>query len=110
MLSSGTPTTFPTSRYEVQGAVVPHNSEESRNNVRIPAYHRLDVSATLNLNPDKTKKWDSELVFSVYNLYARKNPFSIYFQQNEDDRRVTEAIQYSVIGTLVPAISYNFNF
>ena len=110
VLSSGTPTTFPTSRYEVQGAVVPHNSEESRNNVRIPAYHRLDVSATLNLNPDKTKKWDSELVFSVYNLYARKNPFSIYFQQNEDDRRVTEAIQYSVIGTLVPAISYNFNF
>jgi hypothetical protein len=110
VLSSGTPTTFPTSRYEVQGAVVPHNSEESRNNVRIPAYHRFDVSATLNLNPDNKKRWDSELVFSVYNLYARKNPFSIYFQQNEYDSRITEAIQFSVIGSVVPAVSYNFNF
>ena len=70
----------------------------------------MDISATLNLNPDKKKKWDSELVFSIYNLYARKNPFSIYFQQNVDNPAITEAIRFSVIGNPVPGISYNFNF
>ncbi len=110
VFSTGTPTTFPTSRYEIQGAIVPHNSTESRNNYRIPAYHRMDISATLNLNPDKKKRWDSELVFSIYNLYGRKNPFSIYFQQNVDNPAITEAIRFSVIGNPVPGISYNFNF
>lgn len=41
---TGTPTTFPTSRYQVQGILIPHNIYESRNNVRIPSYNRLDIS------------------------------------------------------------------
>lgn len=110
VFSTGTPTTFPTSRYQIQDAIIPHNSGESRNNYRIPAYHRLDFSATLNLNPEGKKKWDSELVFSLYNVYARKNPFSIFFQQNEENPAITEAVRFSVIGSVVPGISYNFNF
>jgi len=63
----------------------------------------------------KERKLDDYWVFSFYNLYARRNPFSIYFSQT--DERVpqgtpidSQAIQLSIIGTIVPAISYNFRF
>ena len=46
-LASGTPGTFPTNRFEYEGIVVPQNYGNTRNNYRIPAYHRLDLAATL---------------------------------------------------------------
>mgnify|MGYP000078053018 CR=1 FL=1 len=116
---SGTPSTFPTSRYVVQDILIPYNALESRNNVRLPAYHRLDVSfrlegRTVKRNGNARKNSDY-WVFGVYNLYGRRNPFSIYFTQGKD--RVTqgspinsEARQLSIIGTVVPSVSYNFKF
>ncbi len=114
-LISGTPATFPTNRIELQGYVIPHNSEDRRNNYRIPAYHRLDISATLYPKKKENRKNDSYWVFSVYNLYNRRNPFSIYFQQSET-RPIggqplnTEAVRFSVIGSFIPSVSYNFKF
>ncbi|MBL4709189.1 MAG: TonB-dependent receptor [Flavobacteriales bacterium] len=108
--SSGTPATFPTNRYEIQGIVLPHNDEDARNNFRIPSYHRFDISATLTPKKNKDRKFKGEWVFSVYNLYSRRNPFSIFFEQDDLDPRVTNAIRFSVIGSFVPAVSYNFNF
>jgi hypothetical protein len=115
---TGTPTTFPTSRFILQDLLIPYNANESRNNIRLPNYHRLDFSARLEgkkTRRDKNRKIRDYWVFSVYNLYVRKNPFSIYFSQR--DLRVTDgtpitskAVQLSIIGTLVPAISYNFKF
>ncbi|MEY4930591.1 MAG: hypothetical protein RI909_1315 [Bacteroidota bacterium] len=116
---SGTPSTFPTSRYVMQGVLIPYNADDSRNNVRLPAYHRLDVSfrlegKTVRRNGNARKNSDY-WVFGVYNLYARKNPFSIYFTQGTE--RVaqgspinSEARQLSIIGTIVPSVSYNFKF
>jgi len=112
---SGSPITFPTSRFEQQGYVIPHNSNESRNNVRIPLYHRLDLGATLKGKKKPGKKWYGEWVFSIYNVYARRNPFAIYFRP-EDTRPTgldpvqTEAIKLSVIGNFIPSVSYNFKF
>ena len=108
--SSGTPATFPTNRYEIQGVVLPHNDKDARNNYRIPDYHRLDISATLTPEKNKDRKFKGEWVFSVYNVYNRRNPFSIFFQQDDADPRVTNAVRFSVIGNFVPAVSYNFNF
>ncbi len=112
---SGTPTNFPTNRIELQGYVIPHNSEGQRNNVRIPAYHRLDVSARLNNRPKEGKRWESYWIFGVYNVYNRRNPFSIYFRQQQQrpaaDQPVdTEGVRFSVIGNFIPAVSYNFKF
>lgn len=119
VFTSGTPTTFPTSRYVLQGMTIPYNANGSRNNLRIPAYHRLDVSARLEgkkfKKNGKERKFRDYWVFSVYNLYARKNPFSIYFSQ-EDVRPQpgvpvnTQATQLSIIGTVIPSVSYNFKF
>lgn len=116
---SGTPTTFPTDRFTQQDYLIPYNALNSRNNVRIPNFHRLDISATwygrkYKKNGKKRKNSDN-WVFGFYNVYARKNPFSIYFSQGTE-RPVsgqsieTFATQVSIIGTIIPAISYNFNF
>ena len=116
---SGTPTTFPTDRFTQQDYLIPHNVFESRNNVRIPNFHRLDISATLHgkkyRKNGKKRKNSDYFVFGFYNVYARKNPFSIYFSQGTDRPVVgqpieTFATQVSIIGTIIPAISYNFNF
>ncbi len=118
VLTSGTPTTFPTSRYVVQGILIPHNVNDSRNNVRLPAYHRLDISFRLEGKQYRNGKPRKNLdywVFSFYNVYGRRNPFSIYFSQS-DERTPTglafdsQATQLAIVGTIIPSISYNFKF
>ncbi len=115
VISSGTPATFPTSRFAVQGYnAIPQNPNETRNNVRIPWYHRFDMSATLQgrkvKRNGKPRKNQDYWVFSVYNTYGRRNPFSIYFRQNDQNQAVTESVRFSVIGTIIPSVSYNFKF
>jgi hypothetical protein len=112
---SGTPTTFANGGYYQQGYFIPHNSEETRNNARIPDYHRMDVSATLEGKKNKDRRWQGRWVFSVYNLYNRRNAFSVY--QRQDNNRTapgapisTGAYQLSVIGNFIPAVAYNFEF
>jgi hypothetical protein len=111
---TGTPATFPTNRIEVQGYVIPHNSTEARNNVRIPWYHRVDISATLKgkkvKRNGKPRKNEDYWVFSVYNVYNRRNPFSIYFRETPNAPGQTEAVRFSVIGSFIPSVSYNFKF
>lgn len=108
---SGTPATFPTSQYSFQGLNIPHNAFSSRNDVRIPDYHRLDVSATHQLKKwKKWGNWEHEIVFGAYNVYNRRNPFSIYFQSPNDGAIMNQAIRFSVIGSIVPSITYNFKF
>lgn len=119
IFSSGTPTTFPTSRYVQQGILIPYNINSSRNNVTIPDYHRLDISVRMEgkefKKSGKTRKNKDYWVFSLYNVYARKNPFSIYFSQS-DARMIpgqvleSQATQLSIIGTIIPSVSYNFKF
>ncbi len=119
VFTSGTPTTFPTSRYMQQGILIPYNANDSRNNVQLPDYHRLDISFRLEgkkvKNNGKERKNSDYWVFSLYNVYARRNPFSIYFSQA--DQRVpaglplqSQATQLSIIGSIVPSVSYNFKF
>jgi CarboxypepD_reg-like domain/TonB-dependent Receptor Plug Domain len=115
LFNTGTPVTFATSRVEQQGYVIPHNALDVRNNVRIPSYHRLDISATLDSKNKPGRRWKGRWVFSIYNVYSRRNPFSIYFSQ--EDNRIppgipvnTEAIRLSVIGNYIPSVSYNFTF
>ncbi|MCU0420024.1 MAG: TonB-dependent receptor [Cyclobacteriaceae bacterium] len=118
-LVSGTPNTFPTSRYTVQDILIPYNADDSRNNVRLPAFHRLDVSFRLEgktvKRNGKPRKNTDYWVFGVYNLYGRRNPFSTYFTQGSE--RVaqgspinSEARQLAIIGAPIPSVSYNFKF
>lgn len=104
---SGTPSTFPDSRLEIQGYSIPYNTSGLRNNYRIPAYHRLDLGATYYFRKNDTRKFKQNLVFSVYNVYARKNAYSVYFSRKDG---VNQAIKFSIIATVIPSVTYNFNF
>ena len=113
--TTGTPSTFPSSRYSVQGYSIPHSDNAARNDVRIPDYHRLDVSMTLYAKKENKRGMRNFWVFSIYNLYARENPFSIYFSSSDKPPTAgflpeTSATQFSVLGTILPSVSYNFNF
>jgi hypothetical protein len=105
-LQSGQPVTYPSAQYEYLGITVP--SYGQRNENRLPAYHHLDVSATLTPRKNKNRNWKSEWVFSIYNLYNRQNAASINFRQNVDTG-YNEAVKTSIFG-LVHAVTYNFKF
>ncbi|MFD2188449.1 TonB-dependent receptor [Aquimarina celericrescens] len=107
VFQTGQPTNYPSGQFEYQGLVVPV-FDGSRNSERLPAYHRIDVSATLTPRKNKTRKWQGEWVFSIYNLYNRRNAASINFTRNEDTFR-NEAIRTSIFG-IIPAVTYNFKF
>ncbi len=108
--SSGTPASFPTNKFVWQGIALPHNYTDDRNTYRIPNSHRLDYSATRKNKHALFGRGESEWVFSVYNVYNRKNPFSVYVRQNPDDPSKTEAVKYSVFAAIIPAVTYNFKF
>ena len=108
LLQTGQPTNYPVGQYEVQGLNVPIFDDNRRNADRLPAFHRLDISATLTPEKNKNRKWQGEWIFGLYNLYGRQNAASINFRQNKETLR-NEAVQTSIFG-LVPSVTYNFEF
>ncbi len=107
---SGTPATFPNTKLQIQSLNIPYNTDNIRNNYRITAYHRLDLGATYNFRKNDVRRYKQTIVMSVYNAYNRRNAFSIYFRTKKDETAATEAVRYSIIGSFVPAITYNFKF
>ncbi|WP_445712730.1 TonB-dependent receptor [Flavobacterium sp.] len=105
-LQSGQPVTYPNGQYQYQGISVP--TYGLRNENRLPTYHRLDISATLVPEKNKTRNWHGEWVFGIYNVYSRKNAASISFRQNQDSGN-NEAVRLSIFG-IVPSVTYNFKF
>ncbi len=108
LFQTGQPTNYPVGQYEISGLNVPIYDDNRRNADRLPAYHRLDISATLTPEKNKNRRWQSEWVFGIYNLYGRQNAASINFSQNRETFR-NEAVQTSIFG-LVPSVTYNFKF
>ncbi|NNC70468.1 MAG: TonB-dependent receptor [Flavobacteriaceae bacterium] len=106
LYQTGLPASFPNAQYSFEGLIVPNYG--ARNEFRLPAYHRLDVSATYKPKNWKEKTWQGEWVFGIYNIYNRRNANSISFRENMDTSR-NEAIKFSLFG-IVPSISYNFRF
>jgi len=102
---TGDAVTFPNAKYTVGGQTVYYYT--NRNGYRMPAYHRLDIGATMQLK--QRKNWSSELAFSLYNAYGRQNAYTITFRDNENNPEKTEAVQTSLF-RWVPSISYNFKF
>ncbi|WP_431210626.1 hypothetical protein ACQ86N_32280 [Puia sp. P3] len=121
--------TFPSGKYQVAGQTAFLYSE--RNGYRMPAYHRMDVAATLQgrrsagarrvgdgvIQGDeggvtaggKKRKFESSWTFSVYNLYGRENTYSIVFQNDPDDPTQTRALRYALF-RWIPSVTWNFKF
>jgi len=105
---TGAPSTFPDIRLDIQGLPIPYNSTGKRNTFRLPDYHRMDLSATRK--GKQTKKIKTEWVFGLYNVYGRQNAYTIFFRQNEDNPQQKEAVRLSIIGSIIPSITWNFKF
>ena len=112
VLSSGRPITLPEQKYMFDGRQVVYFSD--RNKYRMPVYHRMDVSITFDENLRKKRMWKGSWTFSVYNLYGRKNPYSVFYRQDPSiqlvDKSQYNIYKLSVIGVPVPSITYNFKF
>ena len=114
-LGSGTPFTFATDKFQIQGITVPYNPGDPRNNYRLPTYHRMDLSATWKSkekehNSKIFKNYSWEMVFAIYNVYNRRNAFAILPTQNPDNPGMSEAVRFSIFGSFIPALTYNFKF
>ena len=115
---TGAPFSSPTSFYYLNGYSVPIYGE--KNNDRFPDYHRLDVSATFALsNPGK--RFQHNLVLTVYNAYGRHNPFEQNFNKIMDDngnivvpanlQGDVERIPTSIsVSGAIPSLNYTFRF
>jgi hypothetical protein len=107
---TGNATTLPERFYIIGGVLT---QEYSRiNQYRLPSYHRLDLSATLTPKRNANRKLQTEWVFSIYNVYSRKNPYFIYFDQTGnpyDGSLKVQAKQVSLF-PIIPAVTWNFKF
>jgi hypothetical protein len=107
---TGNAATLPQRFYIVGGVLSQEYS--SINQYRLPSYHRLDLSAVLTPKRNEGRKWKTEWVFSIYNVYSRQNPYFIYFDQSGspyDGSLRVQAKQVSIF-PIIPAVTWNFKF
>lgn len=112
---AGKPTTVPSGSYQFGDGYVADVISE-RNGYRLPAFHRMDLSATLTPRKNKGKNYETSWVFSLYNAYSRKNPFSLYtrVQQDKEGNVIGDGTQKEArmiyLFPLLPSVTYNIKF
>ncbi len=112
--TTGRPITLPAGRYEFDG----YNPDviTERNGYLLPAYHRMDLSATFSPKKNKSRKWQGQWVFSIYNVYNRQNPFTIYtrIKQDDDGNVIGDGTEKEArlvyLFPILPSVTYNFKF
>jgi len=85
-----------------------------RNKYRIPDYHRLDFSISMDESLRKSKKWKGSWTFSVLNVYANHNTYSIFYKKEAPSAK-NNYNQFSlyklyILGIPLPTLTYNFIF
>ena len=107
---TGNAATLPVSFYLIDGTITQQYSRI--NQYRLPAYHRLDFSAVLTPANQQRKRIKSEWVFGIYNVYNRKNPYFIYFDQEGSPYDGSLKIQGKQVSIfpIIPSVTWNFKF
>ena len=103
--STGRPITYPIATYHLGDLTMVHYSE--RNRYRIPDYMRLDLSVKMSGDLKSRKIAHPNWTFSVYNVLARENVYSVYFK---DENKVITGYKLSVFGRAIPSLTYSFDF
>jgi hypothetical protein len=106
--NTGAPITTPTGRFEYGNKLNPVYAD--RNDAKMPDYHRLDVGLDWKLGKNReSKRFLSTLNFSIYNVYNRKNAYTINFVADPDNPKQTIAQKTYLFGVL-PSITWNFSW
>ncbi len=110
VFGSGNAATLPQRFYIFDGVLTQQYSRI--NEYRLPSYHRLDFAATYSPKKHPERKLKSEWVFSVYNIYSRKNPYFIYFDQTGNPYNGTLEVQAKQVSLfpIIPSVTWNFKF
>ena len=103
--STGRPITLPLSVFVLDGSPGLYYSE--RNAYRIPDYFRTDFSFIIEGNHKVRQTTHNFWTFGVYNLTGRKNPYSVYFTQ---ENGMIKGYQLSIFGTQIPFVTYTIKF
>jgi hypothetical protein len=111
---TGRPITLPGGSYDFDGYNPDYYTE--RNAYRMPDFHRLDLSVTYSPKKNETRKWKSQWVLSIYNVYNRQNPFTIYTRTKRDDKGnivgdgTEKEARMVYLFPILPSINYNIKF
>lgn len=100
---TGRPVTYPVSVYYING--IPFLDYSDRNEYRIPDYFRVDLSLTIEGNLRRNKLIHHSLIFSLYNMTGRDNPYSVYYKVENGK---IKSYQYSVIGVPIFTVTWLF--
>lgn len=103
---TGRPVTVPSFGYTLDGYGVAYFS--GRNQYRIPDYHRLDIAFVIEGSHKLKKPWTGSWIISFLNVYARRNAYSFFFASDTPGQIKT--YQLSIIGTIIPSVTYSFKF
>lgn len=106
--ATGNLNTFPQRLYVLSNGDVVQDYGGQRNNYRLPAYHRLDLSATIKSKPGK--KYESSWNFSIFNAYNRYNPYIIYFDSKTEENSIQIQAKQISLFPIIPSVTYNFKF
>ena len=112
VLTSGRPATYPEYSYDMKGMQIVSYSE--RNKYRLPAYHRLDLSATYDGFLNKKRRVHPTLTFALYNAYGHKNIYSVFYKKDTHSE-LNNFLAYglyklSIIGVPIPSVTLNLKF
>lgn len=109
--NTGRPVSLPEVKYNLQGYQVVKYS--ARNEYKMPDYHRLDISISRFESLRLHKRWRGYWTFSIINLYARKNAYSIFYQRDRSPANYmgrSNLYKLYIIGRPLPTFTYNFTF
>lgn len=110
VFGTGNAISLPERFYFIDGVLTQEYS--SINQYRMKPYHRLDFAATYTPKPKKERKYSSNWVFSVYNVYSRLNPYFYYFDQegNVADGTLSITAKQVSLFPIIPSVTWNFKF
>ncbi len=93
--------------YYNYSSTVPYVS--SRNNYRMPNYHRMDVSINFH---KKLRRGQRTINLSVYNVYNHQNPYLVYesYRWSNLEGRDMKVLKQLSIFPILPSISYIWKF
>ena len=102
---TGRPITYPISVYYLEDHRVLNYSE--RNKYRIPDYLRVDLSINLEGNLRNKKLAHSYWMLNFYNLFGRKNAYSVYY--TIEDANI-KGYKLSIFAQPIVTLSWHFKF
>jgi hypothetical protein len=103
--STGRPITLPIAKYYIDGAY--RVVYGPRNDARIPDYLRVDFSMNIEGNHKIKKLAHSSWTIGVYNLFGRRNAYSVFFDSQAGK---ISGYKLSILGSAIPTVTYNFRF